>query len=363
MNICIVSNFKQSGYGESTRPGQMAKHLKQFGHSVLHICDWEGTENGIKHINIDRDNWEPNPIKRVLAFAGQYITVNTFRPDIIYAHQFNNARWALQTKLFKGIPVVFDAHTCKYFEHVTFKGDPLVAQTIKQQEGYICNHTSLTISASAETGVLLQQYYHTPPDKIKVVGNATTIKPAALLTHSSTNKFTCIATLPQDGFAANEMALNMLLDIAAEVYKHNPAIEFYVVGGGKMPAAKSPNVTFTGYVKDLRLAIENATVCLMPFPNEAVCGGARNKFCDYIALGKAVITTTEGLRGMEVMEHNKNCLVADSTTQFAHTILNAAQNSETLYSIEKNAFALRNYYNWEDRAKKVETIFKALLQK
>ncbi|MFM2306701.1 MAG: hypothetical protein RLZZ367_1370, partial [Bacteroidota bacterium] len=88
----------------------------------------------------------------------------------------------------------------------------------------------------------------------------------------------------------------------------------------------------------------------------------RNKFCDYIALGKAVITTTEGLRGMEVMKHNKNCLVANSTIQFAQTILNATQNRELLYSIEKNAFALRNYYNWEERARKVETIFKALLQ-
>lgn len=362
MNICIVSNFKLSGYGESTRPGQMARYLKQFGHNVLHICDWEGTENGIKHIKVERDTWEPNVFKRTISFARQYIALQQFNPNVIYAHQFNNARWALQTKLFKGMPVVFDAHTCKYFEHITFKGDPVVAETIKQQEGYICNHASLTISASAETGELLQQYYHTAPDKIKVVGNATTIEPATALKHSSNNKFTCLATMPQDGFVANEMALNMLLDVAAEVYKHTPDIEFYVVGGGNMPPAKSPNVIFTGYVKDLRQAIDNATICLMPFPDEAVCGGARNKFCDYIALGKAVLTTTEGLRGMEVMEHNKNCLVADGTLQFAQTILTAAQNRELLDNIEKNAFALRYYYNWEDRARKVETIFKALLQ-
>lgn len=362
MNICIVSNFKQSGYGESTRPGQMAKYLKQFGHNVLHICDWEGTENGIKHIKIERDTWEPNAFKRALSFVRQYLAIQQFSPDIIYAHQFNNARWAIKTKLFKGKKIVFDAHTCKYFEHVTFNADPALTPIIKQQEQEICDNADLIIAASAETGQILHTTFGTANAKIKVVGNATTIQPLQQASVTAPATFSCLTTLPQDGFAANEMALDMLLDIAKQVYEKNNEIKFYVLGGGKMPMAKSPNVIFTGYVNNLQQAILNASVCLMPFPEKAVCGGARNKFCDYIALGKAVITTTEGLRGMEILHHNQNCLVADNTSKFATEILTLAQNPEILHKIETNVFTIRGYYNWHDRARKTEAAFKELLQ-
>lgn len=361
MNICIVSNFKKSGYGESTRPGQMARYLKQFGHNVLHICDWDGTENGIQHINISRDTWQPNPVKRLATFARQYWAIQTFNPDVIYVHQFNNADWAIKTKLFKGKRLVFDAHSCFYFEHISFGGNSAVSSIIKTKEQAICNKSDFIIAASAETAELLHQYYGTSKNKIKVVGNATTLQPVEKISHNNTTNFSCLTTLPQDGFPANEMALEMLLNIARTVYSKNNQIKFYVLGGGKMPEPKSPNVIYTGYVANLQQAILNATVCLMPFPEKAVCGGARNKFCDYIATGKVVITSTEGLRGMEILHSNENCIVADSVEAFANEILDLANNPDKLHKIETNVFNIRSYYNWHDRARKTETILKELL--
>ncbi|HLP19727.1 MAG TPA: glycosyltransferase, partial [Chitinophagales bacterium] len=180
--------------------------------------------------------------------------------------------------------------------------------------------------------------------------------------HSTTNpEFICLATLPQDGFPSNEMALEMLQQIAIETYKQNEQIKFYVVGGGKMPVAKSPNIVYTGYVENLRATILQADICLMPFPPDAVCGGARNKFCDYIALGKAVVTTTEGLRGMEVLQDEVNCIVAEDVVTSAAKINALAGNREKLRTIEQGVLQVKGYYNWEERARHVETIFKQLL--
>lgn len=363
MKICIVSNFKPSGYGESTRPGQMAKYLHQMGHHILHICDTDENIDGIKHVHIARNTWQAGGLNKTLRFIKNYLTIALFNPDFIYVHQFNNAEWAVQTRLFKGRKIVFDAHTSSYLEHLHFKvGKDLLDEVIRR-EGTICRKADFIIAASEETKEVLKTQYRLNHNKLEVAGNATNIKPVDTLQPPTTNEFTVLATLPQDGFESNKMALDMLLAVADKVYSLNSAIKFHVVGGGAMPAAPPANVVYCGYVPDLRQAILNATICMMPFPEDAVCGGARNKFCDYIALAKTVITTPEGLRGMEILEHGKNCLVATDVDGLVAAICTLAVNPAKVEAIEKEVFKIRHYFNWADRAKKVEVIFKGLLKK
>ena len=361
MKICIVSNFKPSGYGESTRPGQMAKYLHQMGHDILHICDTDETIDGIKHLYIARNTWQAGGLNKTVAFIKNYLTIALFNPDFIYVHQFNNAEWAVQTRLFKGRRIVFDAHTSSYLEHLHFKVDKGLLDEVLRREGTICRKADFIIAASAETKEVLQTQYNLEPNKLDVAGNATNIKPVETLAPLNTTEFTILATLPQDGFESNKMALDMLLAIATKVYSINSDVKFHVVGGGKMPPSPPPNVIYRGYVPDLREAILNATICMMAFPEDAVCGGARNKFCDYIALAKTVATTPEGLRGMEILEHNKNCVVANDVDGLVAVITDLAHNPAKIEAIEREVFTIRHYFNWADRAKKVESIFKRLL--
>lgn len=363
MNICIVSNFKQSGYGESTRPGQIAKYLKLFGHNVLHICDWQGEKEGIQHLQIARETWEKNRLKRWWKFAKDYVAIARFKPDLVYAHQFNNAKWALQTKLFAGMKIFFDAHTSIYFESLHFAVNSDLLQLMQTQEAHICQKADFIITASAETKKFLTETYSLNPGKSVVVGNATDLLPIEEVYIPSNKKFICLTTLPQDGFPANEMALEMFMDVAAKTYEVNRDIEFHVIGGGRMPEPRTPNVIFDGYVADLRKTILQADICIMPFPQNAVCGGARNKFCDYIALGKVVVTTPEGLRGMEVLQDLKNCLVAEDVPAMTNTIIELAGNSAKIAAIGQNVFLLRNYFNWQARSRQVESVFTNLVTK
>ena len=368
MRICIISNFKKNGYGESARPYYLSLFLKKQGHEVIHLCRHQGVEENIRYIKVDTNLWEPSLLKRLAGFIPLYIRLNLFAPDIIYGHQLNIVRWAVQTKVLPKSRLIMDAHTSMYFEHSMFgENDESELTTIKTIEAAAYRSVEYIICASEETRQFLIKKFELNPQKLFAVGNATGMVPVTMpekkrFRKTDSHMFTCLATLPQDGFASNEMALLYLLEIAAMLYPKDPRIRFIVVGGGEKPVPATPNITYTGYVQDLRREILSADICLMPFPDRAVCGGARNKFCDYIALGKLVITSPEGLRGMEILEDKKNCLVARDQNDFVETILHLSRLAFNIEEIEEEVFKIKDYYSWESRAKQVNDIFEMVLK-
>lgn len=366
MNICIVSNYKKNGYGESTRPYFLSVNLLKQGHRVLHLCEHEGEEDGIEYIKVQTWTWEPSVFKRLFDFVYLFFKVRTFSPDVIYMHQFNNARWALASKVMPGVKFVFDAHTSVYFESKTLNPDKEadIARAHKN-EGDICASTDYIICASDETRLILKDAYNLNNDKLFVVGNATNMAPVTeeefAVAKTPHTGFTCLATLPFDGFLSNELALKYLFDIAALVHNKAPHIRFIILGGGEKPLPPTPNIIYAGYVPGLRKEILAADICLMPYPENAVCGGARNKFCDFIALGKIVISSPEGMRGMQVLEPGKNCLVAENKFDYAQKIIALSESPAMVQTMEAHVFEVRKSFNWADRALQVATIFKQIL--
>ncbi|MDB5282008.1 MAG: hypothetical protein JWO06_1083 [Bacteroidota bacterium] len=369
MRICIISNYKKNGYGESTRPYYLSIYLKKLGHEIIHLCQHSGTEDGIRYIKLDTAKWEPSLFKRMNNFLSLYTKLKNFNPDVIYVHQMNSVRWALSTRVLPQGTFVMDAHTSTYFEHKSFGRDTQeTLDSLRRIEVEVYKKPDYIICASEETHEFLIEEFKLDPAKLFAVGNATNMDPVTeaeknVYQKSPSQEFTCLATLPQDGFIGNDMAIKYLLQIAEIVYRKSPTIKFVVVGGGEKPAATAPNIFYAGYVPDLRKEILSASICLMPFPAQAVCGGARNKLCDYVALGKLVVTSTEGLRGIKILENKKNCIVADDKERFADAIINLSQNAGLVKSLEDEAFKSRAYFNWEDKAKQVSAIFETVVKK
>ena len=367
MKICIVSNYKKNGYGESSRPYFLSVNLLKQGHRILHLCEHEGKEDGIEYIKVHTWVWEPSFIKRIATFIYLFFKVRTFGPDVIYMHQFNNARWALASRVMPKVKFVFDAHTSLFFEATGLTPEKTAdIERVKNIELDICLKADAIICASEETRQILQEAYSLPAGKLYAVGNATYIAPVTEAekeaeNNTAPNTFTCLATLPFDGFLSNELALAYLFEIAALVQDKTAQIKFVVLGGGKKPVPPTSNVIYAGYVPDLRKEILAAGICLMPYPDNAVCGGARNKFCDFIALGKVVISSPEGMRGMQALEAGKNCLVAKNKNEFAEKIIELSESENKLRVLENEVFKMRGYYNWKDRAEQVAGIFKKIL--
>ena len=368
MKICIVSNYKKNGYGESTRPYYLSINLLKLGHQILHLCEHQGTEDGIEYVKVKTWTWEPSVLKRFFEFIKLFLKVRSFGPDIIYMHQFNNARWALASKVMPKVKFVFDAHTSVFFEGQAFNPEKQADLTrIKKTEGDICLMSDDVICASEETRQILFSEYHLNEEKLFVVGNATNIEPVTeseIATKKSPQlPFTCLATLPFDGFISNELALAYLFEIAELVQAKTDQIKFVVLGGGEKPVPPTPNIIYKGYVPDLRKAILAADICLMPYPDKAVCGGARNKFCDFIALGKLVVSSPEGMRGMQVLEPGKNCVVAENKFAYADSIIELFESRQKLAALEAEVFKIKDRFNWADRATQVAAIFTQILDK
>ncbi|MBW7867344.1 MAG: glycosyltransferase family 4 protein [Brumimicrobium sp.] len=88
---------------------------------------------------------------------------------------------------------------------------------------------------------------------------------------------------------------------------------FHLAGKGlKNNQYKHPSVQTYGEVKSALEFINNHGICLIPLHSG---GGIKIKLLENMAMGKPIITTTEGVRGMD-LTHEKEVLIADDPIAF-----------------------------------------------
>ncbi len=107
--------------------------------------------------------------------------------------------------------------------------------------------------------------------------------------------------------------------------KSRPGIRLRIVGPDPPAVIASwagPAVEVTGYVEDIRAAIAAASVVVVPL---RIGGGTRLKVVEAMALGKAMVSTTIGAEGIDVV-HGRHALIADGAADFARSVLRLLDN-------------------------------------
>jgi glycosyltransferase involved in cell wall biosynthesis len=104
--------------------------------------------------------------------------------------------------------------------------------------------------------------------------------------------------------------------------------------------------------------LKHADIGLLPFPKLAVAGGARNKSLDFLACHKLVVSTPEGMRGLDAFHDGEHLLIpGDSADSIAATLLEACQNIEKYRALtEVSAELVKREYSWAAMAQKVTDI-------
>jgi glycosyltransferase involved in cell wall biosynthesis len=140
-------------------------------------------------------------------------------------------------------------------------------------------------------------------------------------------------------------------------------LHFVVIGRNvdDVEAELPSNISFAGFLpkrEDFDAYLKYADIALLPFPKQAVAGGARNKALDYFASKTLVISTPEGLRGLEEFHHLKHLLLTGySSSEIADVILDAAKNLDKYQPFTEAAYTLiRDKYSWSAKAKNVASI-------
>jgi glycosyltransferase involved in cell wall biosynthesis len=312
--------------------------------------------------------------------------IEDFSPDIVYAQETlpGIAAWLALTKLNKPKPaLVFDFHTLSAFEYwKQFASASNKVQQLRQlvktyvAQGALIASQRPIIAASRAIADLIPRWYPIAPVNLHSVGNgvaedllnsshSATSSPDPFLALRPAKIVAVIAPKASDyPFPSNDMSVEMTLKIA-EKLQHLPDIHFVVIGrdASTHQASIPPNVTFTGFLpsRDAFLThLAHIDIGLLPFPEGAVAGGARNKTLDYFACRKLVVSTSEGLRGLEEFQHQRQVyLTSYDVDDIAQTLQNICQHLENYQPIADSAYQLVwQNYSWGAMAEQVSDILK-----
>ncbi|MGF1539618.1 MAG: glycosyltransferase family 4 protein [Pleurocapsa sp.] len=304
-----------------------------------------------------------------------------FKPDIVYAQETLPGIAAWLTFILrkpKQCFLVFDFHTLSAFEYwtrLTSASDRLnqLSRFIKTYvaQGILINSGKPIIAASQGIINLIPQWYKTLPDNIYCVSNGVAddllnitlldfadpyqkIKPAKIVAVIAPKTFS---------FPTNDMSVALTLQVAQYLEVSQQNIHIVVIGRDKDNLKQSipANVTFTGFLpkrSDFLAHLVHADVGLLPFSQEAVAGGARNKALDYLACQKLVVSTPEGLRGLEEFCDRQHLLISGySVEEIAETLIDACENLENYKSLVEAAYQLiQEKYSWSAMATRVVKI-------
>lgn len=128
------------------------------------------------------------------------------------------------------------------------------------------------------------------------------------------------------------------------VHKALPQVKFHIAGRNMPDSLKNssyPNVVFYGEVDDAFAFMKKYNIMLAPL---LAGSGVRVKIIEGMAQGKAIVTTSIGIEGIEC-NYGKDVMVADDKEAFAKTIVNCLQNPELSKQLAINGrrFAEKNH--------------------
>jgi len=137
-----------------------------------------------------------------------------------------------------------------------------------------------------------------------------------------------------------------------------PNLKVFVVGQNPPPAvralAKDPSIYVTGFVEDVRQYVARASVVIAPFVSGM---GIKNKVLEAMAMGKPVVTTSIGVRGINAT-HGDHLCIADSPLEFADHVEALLLDKPKRRRIGHQAreFVMK-HHSWAGVTDKIETIF------
>ena len=123
-----------------------------------------------------------------------------------------------------------------------------------------------------------------------------------------------------------------------------PDVQLVITGdhvGKQLP--KMDNVTLAGHVADIQEMIRSAWISLVPLLEG---GGTRLKILEAMALRTAVVATTKGAEGLNVL-HGEDILIADDPVEFADAVVRLLREPELRHHLTENAYRLvASRYDW-----------------
>jgi glycosyltransferase involved in cell wall biosynthesis len=133
--------------------------------------------------------------------------------------------------------------------------------------------------------------------------------------------------------------------------------EFIIVGKNPPIVKKPDNVTFSGYVDDIKKYISKSDICIAPLRYGS---GTRLKILEYMAMGKPVISTSKGAEGIDYT-NGENIIIEDDIEMFPERIFELIEKNQKREELGKRAQQLVGLkYNWSLYQEKLIHIYEGI---
>jgi len=265
--------------------------------------------------------------------------------------------------------LVFDNHNCEYLLQKRNALSDLRTpsrwigatyslvqwQKLRLYERRVANASDLTVAVSGPDAQALARIGIRT--RIAVVPNGINAAAYAPLCHRTPDPNALLFIGKMDYRPNVDAALWFAHNVLPLIRREVPDARFWIVGQNPHPRLASlPDdaaVVLTGWVEDVRPYIAAASVYVVPL---RIGGGTRLKILEAMAMGKAMVSTTLGCEGFEVVD-GQELLIADEPSEFAAAVLQLLRQPATR---ERLGRAARRFagsrYDWRMIVPKLERL-------
>lgn len=334
-------------YGEHIRPWGFYTHLRNMGYPI--------------------DVLQYTSIRMVFKNAFRLIVRRSKIVLISGVNPRSALLFAFVCKLFRRA-VVVDMHGSAWYECSKW-GKKHKAHYFFLVESILLRFADSVTTVSEDLRLILKLNFNVRENKIKTVPTGVNVDSAESpkkidkrIGNSSQNLI--VLSAPRN-FYSNILAVKFAYKVMAYLKKHDARAVLFITGGGNIIEDRPSNITYTGNLNFRKYndLLESADCAIAPYPEEAVCGGVRNKILEYWAHRLLVISTKTGVFGIPEAVAGENFVFGGyDPNSFARTMLETLKFSfDRRKNIAENGYAtVKEKYNWERQAKKMFAVLSAV---
>jgi polysaccharide biosynthesis protein PslH len=157
-------------------------------------------------------------------------------------------------------------------------------------------------------------------------------------------------------YAPNVEAARLIYEVIAP---RAVGCEFIIAGKNPPKFRYHQNVTFPGYVEDIKTVMADADICIAPIRSGS---GTRIKILEYMAMGKPVISTSKGAEGIEYTD-GVNVIIEDTIENYPEIIRELLDDEKKRVALGREARKLiEEKYDWDLYQKSLEKIYANVME-
>jgi sugar transferase (PEP-CTERM/EpsH1 system associated) len=347
---------------------ELAKDMESYCHSVTTVP----LNKTRSYLNCMSDVFKKTPFQ-VSYFRSPAMEkavdglIEEFKPDLIHAHLFRMAPYALRHKNIPKVIDLCDSIALNYERFLKYRRDalrPLYMIEKKRVEDYEALVTK-EFDASLVISPLDKEYIKQNPKagKIKIVPNGVDVD--YFTPDGEDKQDSRLVFMGTIGYFPNyDGVLFFLRKIFPSILQQEPEAQFYIVGNKPPRDIEKMNdgkkIFVTGYVDDVRPYVRSSEVFVCPI---RAATGLNNKILEAMAMGVPVVATPQACEGIE-MDKEEDIAIAEGPDDFAGQVVKLLNDGKLRSKLSSNGRRLvEQKYTWDINVDKLEQIYDKAMHK